>query len=97
MSTLTVRPVELGDAPEGAHLSGQVLGGLLLAPYGRVEGTVEEPPAGRVATRGWLALPRLSFHLEGEEEPVPPYVEGFRDQETGVFYPSSQVVSAATP
>jgi hypothetical protein len=84
---LSVEP----DPPKAPYVRGWIVGGLFL-PDGEVQGVLAEPPPRRVLTRGWLHLVWRSFTPESHERPRrPPYVEGWHDEETGGFFPSSPV------
>lgn len=49
-------------------------------------------PRGRNVTRGWLDLRSRAFHPSSSTAPrTTPFIEGFRDDDTGGFYPSADI------
>jgi hypothetical protein len=89
---LSLRPVASGLRPDGPHVQGWILGGLFTPVSDVRGGLADEPPPGRIASRGFLELRTRAFvRPDSQSPPVPPYVEGFQDTETGGFYPSSSV------
>lgn len=91
---LDLRSLELvtaadGGPPAGPHLSGRVVGGSFLPPYGPVEGLELERPEGLTYVGGWLHVPSRRFHpVLDQAEAAYPRIPGFRIEEDGGFFPS---------
>lgn len=67
--------------------------GLFFDPTGGVVGPKGSVPSGRNTTRGRLELRnRAFFRSDDRRTPTPPYLEGWRDDDTGGFYPQGDVV-----
>jgi hypothetical protein len=75
--------------PSEPYIRGVWVGGLFY-PEGEVVGAQTEPPAKRIVVKGWLAVTTRAFYPESlARKPRAPRIAGWRDKETGNFYPAS--------
>jgi hypothetical protein len=77
--------------PREPYVRGEWVGGWFDA-RGDVVGTVGDPPKGRSVTRGYLELRTRAFYRASETRTrIPPWIEGSRDDDSGGFFPASQI------
>jgi hypothetical protein len=80
------------DAPVEPYVPGLMYGGWFDAT-GEIVGPVGTAPRGRALTKGRLELRNRAFFRFDDARPKsPPYVEGWRDDDTGGFFPLGPVV-----
>lgn len=88
---LSLHVASEADPPREPYVRGWIIGGLFL-PDGEVVGILTEPPPKRILSRGRLHLETRAFTPEKSERLArAPYVDGWHDEETGGFFPSSGV------
>lgn len=79
------------DPPREPYVRGEWIGNWFDA-RGEIVGVVGDPPKGRSLTRGWLELRSRAFFRASETRTrIPPWIEGMRDDDSGGFFPASQV------
>lgn len=84
MATEERKPIE-------PYVLGEWVGGHFDAT-GEIIGNVGSPPRGRNVSRGWLDLRTRAFYPTSSSRPrTTPFIDGFRDDDTGGFYPLSNV------
>jgi hypothetical protein len=83
---------DAGKAPPSEpYVRGEWIGGYFDAT-GEVIGPVGDPPRGRSVTRGYLELRARAFYRnDAQRTRIPPFVEGARDDDSGVFFPASAI------
>jgi hypothetical protein len=80
------------DPPREPYVRGVWIGAWFDATSD-VVGAVGEPPKGRSLTRGYLELRSRAFYRATDERTRgAPWVEGARDDDSGVFFPSGALV-----
>ncbi|HYC77496.1 MAG TPA: hypothetical protein VEI02_07700 [Planctomycetota bacterium] len=98
--------LELGDLsaryawesakPEPPYVEGVWIGGWF-DPTGDVVGATPTAPQGRKTTRGRLELRTRAFFRQDEARlATGPCVDGWRDDDTGGFYPATGLIRAGT-
>lgn len=77
--------------PIEPYVKGEWIGGRFDV-RGSLVGKPGGAPRGRNVTRGWLELRNRAFHPFNSTAPkIAPFIEGFRDDDTGGFYPSADI------
>lgn len=89
---LTLHSDAESEPPKDPYIRGVIVGGRFY-PHGELVGPVTEAPPKRILARGWLELETRAFTPEAAEGTRrAPWVEGWRDTESGVFFPSGPLV-----
>lgn len=92
LKDLSVRRASDGETPVEPYVPGAWVGGWFDAT-GDVVGPKGSAPRGRTLTKGWLELRNRAFYRADEKRTkTAPWIEGWRDDDTGGFFPLSGVV-----
>lgn len=93
---LSLHTVADAKPPKEPFVRGSILGGRFF-PTGPVEGVVREAPPKRVLTKGSLHLETRAFKALDSEGPIrTPFVFGWKDTESGAFFPATDVQTDPT-
>jgi hypothetical protein len=92
LRTLAIKTAADATPPSEPYVEGYWVGGVFDAT-GDVVGPKGSAPRGRTLTRGRLELRTRSFFRADDSRPkTPPWIEGWRDDDTGGFHPLGGVL-----